>query len=183
MSKDHCHTINVKKLALCGMMTALAIVFGYVEHLIPLPIGIYGIKLGVANISIVIAMYALGGRTALVINTVRILISAMLFGNGISLAYSLCGGLLSTLVMMLMKRSNRLSCIGVSVCGGILHNVAQLAVAVAVVDNLKIAFYLPVLLAAGAITGFLVGSCSLLVLKNAYVRSITDLIRQNNTPN
>ncbi|MBO5204161.1 MAG: Gx transporter family protein [Clostridia bacterium] len=183
MSKEHSRAVNVKKLALCGMMTALAIVFGYVEHLIPFPIGIYGIKLGIANIAIVVAIYALGGRTALIISTIRILISTMLFGNGVSLAYSLCGGLLSTLVMMLMKRSSRLSCIGVSVCGGIVHNIAQLAVAVAVVDNLKIAFYLPVLLAAGAITGFLVGSCSLLVLKNAYVRSITDLIRQNNTPN
>ena len=96
----------------------------------------------------------------------------MLFGNVFSLAYSLCGGMLSALVMTALRRTGKLGATGVSVCGGITHNIAQLAVAILLVDNLKIAFYLPVLLAAGALTGFIIGAVALPIISNKHIISL-----------
>lgn len=148
-----------------GVFTALALVFGYIESLIPLPIGIYGIKLGLSNLVTVTALYLLGGIQAITLNFIRILLSSLLFGNAFSFLYSLCGGMFSVLIMILVKRTNRLGVSGVSICGGIAHNFAQLAVAVFLVDDIKIAFYLPVLIAVGALTGFIIGCISIPVIK------------------
>ncbi|MBQ9113213.1 MAG: Gx transporter family protein [Clostridia bacterium] len=164
--------INVKKVAFAGLMTALSLALGYLEHLVPLPIGIYGIKLGLANLAVVTILYLFDGKTALSINALRIALSSLLFGNTVSLAYSVCGGLLSTLAMIIAKRTGKLGITGVSILGGITHNTAQLAVAVFLVDNLKIAFYLPVLLAVGALTGFLIGACALPVVGNSYIKKL-----------
>ena len=166
------HKINAKKTALCGVMTALALVLGYLEHLIPFTVGIYGIKLGLANLVTVMSMYLLGGMSAAVINLVRIVVSSLLFGNTVSLAYSLAGGLLSTLVMLAVKRILRIGTVGVSICGGITHNIAQLAVAIVLVSELKIAFYLPVLLSAGALTGFAIGIISLPIISNGQIKKL-----------
>ena len=166
------HKISAKKTALCGVMTALALVLGYLEHLIPFTVGIYGIKLGLANLVTVMSMYLLGGMSAAVINLVRIIVSSLLFGNTVSLAYSLAGGLLSTLVMLAVKRIPRIGTVGVSICGGITHNIAQLAVAIVLVSELKIAFYLPVLLSAGALTGFAIGIISLPIISNGHIKKL-----------
>ena len=165
--------INTKVIALSGILTALALVLGYVEHLLPLPVGVYGMKLGLSNLVTVTALYLLGAPAAIVINVTRILLSALLFGNTVSLAYSLAGGVVATVMMILAKRWKRLGISGVSVCGGVAHNIAQLIVAAVIVDNLKIAFYLPVLLAAGAITGFAIGACALPITKTSYLKKIS----------
>ena len=162
--------ISAKRIALCGVAVALSLVLGYVEHLVPFPIGIYGIKLGLANLATVVCLYVLGAPAALAINFARIMLSSLLFGNAVSLVYSLCGGMLSALAMVVVARSKRLSCVGVSLVGGLTHNVAQLCVAIVIVDSLSIAFYLPVLLAAGALTGFVIGLLALPITKNSFLQ-------------
>ena len=162
---------NAKSVALCGVMTALAIVFGYIEHLIPMPFGIYGLKLGLANLTVVIALYALNTYYALSINATRIILCSMLFGSFTSFWYSIVGGILSFAVMVLIKKSNKFSTIGVSVCGAIAHNIGQIIVAVIISEEFKIAFYLPVLLIAGAITGTLIGVIAMATLKAPIFKS------------
>ena len=158
--------MSTKKVATCGVLAALAIVFGYVEHLIPLPIGIYGIKLGLANICILVLMYAIDAKTAISVNLVRIAVCGMLFGNLTAFIYSLAGGISSLAIMLLLKRSNRFSIVGVSVCGSIAHNIAQIIAAIFLFDELRIAFYLPVLLICGTLTGTLIGSVSTPIIKS-----------------
>ncbi|MBE6577035.1 MAG: Gx transporter family protein [Ruminococcaceae bacterium] len=161
--------ISVKKLAICGVLSALALVLGYLEHLVPLPIGIYGIKLGLANLAVIVPLYLVGAPAAIAINTVRILLSSLLFGNTVSLWYSLAGAALSITAMLALKATDKFSAMGISICGGITHNIGQMIVAVILVDNLKIAFYLPVLLISGALTGAIIGACALPIIKNKYL--------------
>ncbi len=147
-----------------ALMIALALVFSYVESLIPINFGIPGVKLGLANLVIVAALYLMGGRQALLISVVRIILAGILFGNLFSIIYSLAGGLLSLAVMVLVKRSDKVSVVTVSVAGGISHNIGQLLVAMAVIENLNLIFYLPVLLISGFITGLIIGIVCRLVL-------------------
>lgn len=146
-----------KKVAYCAVLTALAMIFGYVEALIPFSIGIPGVKLGLANLVIVTALYILPAYQVLLIQLARIVLVSFLFGNMTMMLYSLAGGLLSFAVMCLLKQIKGFSITGVSIAGGVSHNIGQLIVAVLVVQNLKIAYYLPVLLIAGLITGGLIG--------------------------
>lgn len=155
------------RIALCGVMTALALVFGYIEHLVPFPVGIYGIKLGLANLVVVVMLYAMNWQTALVINLVRIFLSFLLFGSATSLIYSLAGGILSFFVMLAVKQAAgaRFSTVGVSICGAVTHNIGQIIAAALLLDELRIAFYLPVLVAVGALTGTLIGLIALPIIK------------------
>ena len=146
-------------------MTSLAIVFGYIEHLIPLPIGIYGIKLGLANLVVVIMLYALNSYYTFTINMMRIIICSMLFGTFTSFWYSFIGGILSFGIMIIIKKTDKFSPMGISICGAIAHNVGQIAVAVILMEEFKIAFYLPVLLIVGAITGAIIGIVAIPILK------------------
>ncbi len=156
--------LSTRTIALMAMMIALALVFSYVETLIPINFGIPGVKLGLANLVIVSALYLMGGRQALIISVVRIILSGILFGNLFSIIYSLAGGLLSLAVMILVKRSQKVSVVTVSVVGGICHNIGQILVAMAVVENLKLIFYLPVLLISGFLTGLVIGIVCRLIL-------------------
>lgn len=146
-----------KKTALYGMLVALAFVFSYIEVLIPFSFGIPGIKLGLANIVVIIALYTMGAKDAFVISCVRIVLVGFTFGNMFSILYSLAGGLLSWMVMSLCKKVKSFSVVGVSVAGGITHNIGQIAMAALVLKTISIGYYLPILLIAGTITGFLIG--------------------------
>ena len=126
--------ISAKAVALCGVMTALAIVFGNIEHLIPMPFGIYGLKLGLANLAVVIALYSLNEYYAISINATRIILCSILFGSFTSFWYSFVGGILSFAVMALIKKINKFSLIGVSVCGAIAHNAGQIIVAIIITE-------------------------------------------------
>jgi heptaprenyl diphosphate synthase len=156
-----------KKTALMGLMTALAMIFSYIEFLIPISIGIPGIKLGLANIVTVVALYILKPHEAFLINLVRIMLCGLLFGNSMSLIYSLSGGILSFVIMLLLKKINGFSVYGVSIAGGVTHNIGQILAAMAVLENVMIAYYLPVLLIAGAATGFLMGFLSSRIIPQA----------------
>ena len=143
-----------------GMLIALAMIFSYVDAILPFNFGIPGIKLGVANLVIVTGLYLLKPKDVWCLSLLRILLIGFLFGNGMSILYSLAGGVLSLGVMLLLKKIGGFSMIGVSVAGGISHNVGQLIAAVCIVNNLNIAYYLPVLLIAGVITGAIIGMLS-----------------------
>jgi heptaprenyl diphosphate synthase len=146
-------------------MTSLAITFGYIEHLIPLPFGIYGIKLGLANLVVVIMLYSLNTYSAFTINMIRIILCSMLFGTFTSFWYSLLGGILSFIIMIIIKKTNKFSPMGVSICGAIAHNIGQIAVAIILMEEFKIAFYLPVLLITGTVTGALIGLVAIPIIK------------------
>lgn len=153
---------TARKTALFGMMVALAFTFSYLESLIPFNFGIPGVKLGIANLVVIIALYTMSSKEALAISVIRIFLAALTFGNFFSVAYSLCGGLLSFAVMFFMKKT-KLSMIGVSMLGGISHNIGQIIVAAIVMETIRIAYYLPVLLVAGLITGLLLGIVAKLI--------------------
>ncbi len=148
---------KTKRLALMGLLTALGLIIGYIEFLIPIPLGIPGVKPGFANIVIVWALYSLGPWEALMINGMRIFLSGFLFGNFSMILYSLAGAAVSFLCMCLAKKSGLFSTTGVSMIGGVMHNVGQLLVAMAVLETVSLVYYGPVLLTAGVITGFLIG--------------------------
>ena len=148
---------KTKRLALMGLLTALGLIIGYIEFLIPIPLGIPGVKPGFANIVIVWALYSLGPWEALIINGMRIFLSGFLFGNFSMILYSLAGAAVSFLCMCLAKKSGLFSMTGVSMIGGVMHNMGQLLVAMAVLETVSLVYYGPVLLAAGVITGLLIG--------------------------
>lgn len=140
-----------------GVFLALALICSYVESLIPISFGIPGVKLGLTNIVVVLMLYCIGAKEALAVSVCRIVLAGFLFGNLFSILYSLAGGLLSFLIMWAVKRTGKLGILPVSVCGGIFHNIGQLAVAALVVENYNVFYYLPVLLFAGAVTGLAIG--------------------------
>lgn len=153
-----------KKVAMAGMFTALAMIFSYVEVLIPISLGIPGIKLGLANLAVVVMLYTMGTPMAFAVSMIRILLVSATFGNFAAMLYSLAGGILSFGGMVLLKKLPKFSIVGVSVAGGILHNAGQLAVAMAVVENIRLISYLPPLLIAGTVTGTLIGIVSAQVI-------------------
>ena len=153
-----------EKLTKMAMLVALAMIFSYVESLIPINFGIPGVKLGVANLVTVTGLYFLELPEVFLVVVMRVLLTGFLFGNGMSIIYSLAGGILSLLVMAVMKRINGFSVLGVSIMGGVSHNIGQIIVASVVVENLKLIYYLPALLIAGTITGFVMGILSKKVL-------------------
>jgi len=145
------------RVAYAAVFIALALIFSYVETLIPLNFAIPGIKLGLANLVIMVGLFLMPAGEVLLISVARILLVGFLFGNGASIMYSLAGGLLSFAVMLLLLKLTDLSIFGISICGGAAHNIGQLIVAALVVQNFKMVYYLPVLLAAGVVTGALIG--------------------------
>ena len=150
------------KVAQYGLFAALAILMGYVEMLIPLPLLVPGMKLGLANVIIVIVLYHIDTKSAFFISLVRVLMSGLLFQGFAGLLYSLAGALLSLGVMALLKKTGKVSI--TSVMGGVFHNVGQIIVAAAVVENIKMAYYLPFLLVTGVVTGFVIGAVARLAL-------------------
>lgn len=153
------------RVAYFGVFTALALIFSYVETLIPFHIGIPGVKLGLANLIIVIALYKMSLKETYLLSIVRVLLSGFIFGNYFSIIYSLAGGLLSLTVMALLKKKGGFSIGGISIAGGVCHNIGQLAAAMLVVETYSVIYYVPVLLVAGMITGLLIGIAAAGMLK------------------
>jgi len=145
------------KVAYFGVFTALGLIFSYVESLIPIQLGIPGVKLGLANLVIVIAIYKMGLKESLLLSVTRIVLSGFIFANLFSIIYSLAGGLLSLAVMWNLKKRDGFSVVGVSIAGGVSHNIGQLLIAMVVVESFSVSYYIPVLLVAGVITGFVIG--------------------------
>ena len=161
---------KTEKTAQLGLLTALALIAGYIELLIPMPVGIPGVKPGLANLVVVWSWYALGPDEARAVNGMRILLSGFLFGTLSMILYSLAGAALSFVCMYLAKKSGAFTILGVSIVGGVTHNVGQLLVAMAVLETKSLIYYGPVLLAAGLVTGAVIGILAGEVEKRVHLR-------------
>jgi len=146
-----------KLVARYALLVALAMVLSWLESLVPLSVAVPGVKLGLTNLVVIFALYRMSLRDAAVISLVRVALVSMTFGNAYSLAYSLAGAMLSLGVMALLKKTGQFSMVGVSVAGGVCHNIGQILVAIAVLGTARIAWYLPVLLLTGLTAGVCVG--------------------------
>lgn len=147
----------MKKTAFCGLMLALALIASYVESLIPVPIPVPGIKLGVANSVVLILLYYSNSKTAWGISITRVILSGFMFGSLSSVLYSLSGAILSLLIMSFCKKRDCFTMTGVSVAGGVSHNIGQIIMAYLVLESNAVWYYLPILLVSGCITGSLIG--------------------------
>lgn len=152
---------NTKHTARFGMLVAVAMVLSYAEAQIPAFFSVPGMKLGLTNLVVLVVLYLMGDGSAVLINVIRIFLVSVLFGSGMSFAYSLAGGLLSGAVMILLKRTGKFRIVVVSIAGGVAHNVGQILVAMAVLETTALAWYLLVLwftgLASGTVIGFVGG--------------------------
>lgn len=145
------------RTAFLGVFSALAIILGYVESMIPFFSGIPGMKLGLANMAVIAVLYLYGPADALFVSLVRILVVGMMFGNMVSILYSLTGAVLSLSVMIWLKGKGWFSIRGVSIAGGVFHNIGQLFIAAVTVNTFQIFYYMPLLILSGTLTGILIG--------------------------
>ena len=145
-----------RKLVTMALFVTTALMLSYIESLFPFFFGVPGMKLGLANLAVLCALYLYGWREALMVNILRIILSGLMFGSMFSVLFSLGGAFFSFVCMMAAKRFG-LSLYGVSMAGGVFHNVGQLLIAAFLVQTIGVAFYAPMLLAAGLATGLLIG--------------------------
>lgn len=164
--------ISNKKIAFISLFVALAMICSYIESLIPINFGIPGVKLGLANVVSVVVLYLFSPLIALIVVILRVILLGILFGNMFSILYSLTGGVVSVILMYITKKTNLFSLVGVSIVGGVSHNLAQLFVAMVVIEQLKLSFYGPVLIISGIVTGTMIGLLCMQVIKRVetYVR-------------
>ena len=165
------HSKNNKKtpavlVAQSGVLIALALVFSYVEHLIPIPTPVPGIKIGLANLVSLTGLFFLNPVQVFVILVARIILAGLMFGNLSTIIYSLAGGVVSFIVMYMFKRLKLFSALGISMLGGVFHNLAQLCVACIILNSTSLLMYLPVLIIAGTVSGILIGTVTELVSKS-----------------
>ena len=156
---------KTKKIATYGVMAALAMILSYVEMQLPAFVAIPGVKMGLTNIVVIVALYKMGNKSAIFINIVRIIAVSLLFGTLMSFAFSFAGGMLSTLVMILLKKTDKFSTVGVSVAGGITHNIGQILAAMLLLNTKAIIWYLPVLWLSGILSGLLIGLIGAIIVK------------------
>lgn len=149
--------MRTKKLAAAGLLAALAIILGWLDHMIPLSAALPGLKLGLANLAVVFALCRLGYARAAAVAAVKVLLSALLFSGFSGFLYSACGAAASLAVMCLLHRTGRFGAVGISAAGGAAHIIAQLCTAVLLTSTPEVFGLLPPLLAVGTLTGALLG--------------------------
>ena len=157
MNKKSKLNLNTKQLVTLSALIAVAMILSYVESMIPAFVAVPGVKVGLSNIATVFALYALGWPYAICVSVVRVFLSALLFGNFVSLIYSLSGAALALLVMILLNKLDRFSSVGVSVAGGVCHNAGQIIAACIVMETSAISLYLIPLTVSGTIAGVVIG--------------------------
>ncbi|MBP3727600.1 MAG: Gx transporter family protein [Pseudobutyrivibrio sp.] len=155
--------MKTKRIACLGLFIALAFVLSYVEYLLPLNIGIPGAKVGLANLVVMVALYTLGKKDAALLSVVRVVLVGFTFGNLAMMLYSMAGALLSFVVMLIAKRTKLFSIAGVSVLGGVFHNVGQIIVAMFALETASLLYYLPFLIVIGTISGIVIGVISSMI--------------------
>ena len=165
MTQSPRRSSSARMVARVALMASLALIFSYVEAIIPYNPGIPGIKLGIANVVTVIALYKYGWKEAVSVSVIRIVIAGLLFNGAFGMLYSLAGAAVSLAGMILLKKTDLFSVTGVSMAAGVLHNLGQLLVAAALIEDLRIFFYFPVLMFSGIAAGILVGIVSDIVLR------------------
>ena len=148
-----------------AFIIAFAMILSFVESRIPAFVAIPGVKVGLANIAVIFTLYKLGVKEAITVSIIRVLMIAMLFGSAVSLIYSVCGAILSLASMILLKKLTPLTEVAVSVTGGVMHNVGQIAAASFMLSTNVVIYYLPFLLVSGTIAGIVVGIASAILIK------------------
>jgi len=156
--------MQTKKLTTLALLTAAAMILSYVESLLP-SVGVPGVKLGLANIAVIFALYRIGWLSALEVSLVRVFMVTMLFGSMSALLYSLSGAALSLFVMALLRRGDRFSSVGVSVVGGVAHNAGQILMAMWLLGTARLAYYYPILVITGVAGGIFTGLTAALLIK------------------
>ena len=149
--------LSTKQMVTLSALVAVAMILSYVESMIPAFVAVPGVKMGLSNIATVFALYSLGWPYAIIVSVVRVFLSSLLFGNFVSLIYSLSGAALALALMILLKKLDRFSTVGVSVSGGVGHNIGQTIAACIVMENAAISLYIIPLLVSGTISGVLIG--------------------------
>ena len=162
--------MKTRKLTTLGLSVGLALILSYVESLLPPLVAVPGVKVGLPNVVILFLLYRYGWKEAGAVSLVRLLLSAALFTGFAAFLYGLSGAVLSLLGSALLKRTDRFSPLGVSVAGGVLHNLGQIAFAALVLDSGYIFAYLPVLLLSGTVAGALVGLLAAILLRRADIK-------------
>ena len=157
--------MKTKKVAVIGMLVAVAFVLSYIEAMLPLNIGIPGVKAGLSNIVVVFCMYKLNVRETFGIAIIRIILCGLTFGSLSAMLYSLSGGILSFIIMFILKKTEKFSVYGVSVAGGVAHNIGQICLAIIILKTELLIYYLPFLLVSGTIAGVIVGILSAILIK------------------
>ncbi len=150
-------TLDTKKMVTLSSLIAVAMILSYIESLVPAFVAVPGVKMGLSNIATVFALYTLGWPYAICVSVVRVFLSSLLFGNFVSLIYSLSGAALALLVMILLKKLDSFSSVGVSVAGGVCHNAGQIIAACIVMQNAAISLYIIPLIISGTLSGVLIG--------------------------
>ncbi|MBQ4327217.1 MAG: Gx transporter family protein [Clostridia bacterium] len=158
--------LSTKKVAFLGLSASLALLLSWIEFLLPpLYAAVPGIKIGLPNVVILVVLYLVGTKEAAAVSLVRLCVSSLLFGNPVMFVYSAAGAVLSLLLMILLKKLDQLSTVGVSVAGGVAHNIGQTVVAMLLLDTPQIAYYLIVLTVTGTISGIFIGLCGAFLTK------------------
>jgi heptaprenyl diphosphate synthase len=149
--------LDTKKMVTLSSLIAVAMILSYIESLVPAFVAVPGVKIGLSNIATVFALYTLGWPYAVCVSAVRVFLSALLFGNFVALIYSLSGAALALLIMILLKKVNLFSSVGVSVAGGVMHNAGQIIAACIVMENAAISLYIIPLIISGTLSGVAIG--------------------------
>ena len=152
------------RLVLLAMLTAVAMILSYVESLLP-SVGIPGVKMGLANIAVIFALFRFGWKEAAALSLVRVVLVSLLFGSVGAMLYSLAGAVLSLAVMALLRRIDRFSTVGISVAGGVAHNAGQILMAMLILQTKQLLGYLPVLAVSGIAGGVLTGLAAALLIR------------------
>lgn len=155
---------KTKRLVLLAMLTAVAMILSYVESLLP-SVGIPGVKMGLANIAVIFALFRFGWKEAAALSLVRVVLVSLLFGSVGAMLYSLAGAVLSLAVMALLRRIDRFSTVGISVAGGVAHNAGQILMAMLILQTKQLLGYLPVLAVSGIACGVLTGLAAALLIR------------------
>lgn len=155
---------KTKRLVLLAMLTAVAMILSYVESLLP-SVGIPGVKMGLANIAVIFALFRFGWKEAAVLSLVRVVLVSLLFGGVGAMLYSLAGAVLSLAVMALLRRIDRFSTVGISVAGGVANNAGQILMAMLILQTKQLLGYLPVLAVSGIAGGVLTGLAAALLIR------------------
>lgn len=186
LARGTARRMSALEVATYGLLAAVALIFGYVEALFPLPLPVPGIKLGLGNIVVLFTLAGFGWRAGLAIAVVKVVVSALLFGNPMVLMYSAGGAALSFVAMWVALHWSRLSIVGVSMVGGVFHMVGQLAVVAFTFSPYVALVYLPVLMISGLVTGLLAGYVCRLVIRttaksNLFKSRARELARREGT--
>lgn len=155
---------NTKRLTYLALTVSFALILSFIESRIPAFVAIPGVKMGLANIAVIFTLYKFGIKEAVAVSVVRVVLVSMLFGSPVSMLYSLAGAALSLTAMCLLKKLTPLGEITVSVTGGVMHNIGQIAMASIMLGTNVVGYYLPFLLLSGTLAGIAVGIASGLLI-------------------